>query len=200
MAKKLDIFSDEELAAMAAGGDSEAEEFLIRKYVGEVRGKAHLYFIMGGDSEDIVQEGMIGIFNAIRRFDPSRGVPFKPYMETCISNRIFTALESAGRQKHAPLNESISMSSEEYESCHGSESISEEPESSPEDLVVFKDFVESLSKNEGKLFSPLEEKVWKLYYTGYIYLEISKLLGKSPKSVDNAIQRIKKKITTYLNY
>ncbi len=199
MSKDFEKMTDEQLASLAAAGDSEAEEFLIRKYTGEVRSKAHVYFIMGGDSEDIVQEGMIGIFNAIRSYDPSRGVPFKPYMETCISHRIFSAIQSAGRQKHSPLNESLSMSSEEYESSHAAESLSAAPGTNPEEQVVFNDILETLSKNEENLFSPFEEKVWKLYYEGYSYIEISRILGKSAKSVDNAIQRIKKKITNYLN-
>jgi RNA polymerase sporulation-specific sigma factor len=197
--KDYNDFTDEELVEISVSGDSDAKEYLIRKYMSEVRSKARLYFIMGGDAEDVVQEGMIGILKAIHAYDESRGVPFHAFMNMCVNRQIYTAIESAGRLKNAPLNDFASLTTSEGETNPDVANIRCGFESQPEELLIYKDMVDDLINNAEKLFGPLELQVWKEYLRGKDYNEIAKTLGKSPKAVDNAIQRIKKKITGYLN-
>ncbi len=199
MANNYDGLGDEQLVELSANGDQDAKEFLIRKYMSEVRSKARLYFIIGGDAEDVVQEGMIGILKAIEAFDASRGVPFHAFMNTCVNRQIYTAIEKAGRLKHAPLNDFTSLTTPEGEPNPDLVNIQSGFESQPEELLIYKDMVDNLLSNADKLFGPLELQVWNEFLQGKDYMEIAQTLGKSPKAVDNAIQRIKKKITGYLN-
>ncbi len=198
MNRNLKNFSDEVLAKMAKEGDSFAEEFLIRKYMGKLKSKAHVYYIMGGDRDDLIQEGMIGIFKAIRNYDENLNVPFTAFMEMCINKQIYNAIESAGRMKHIPLNTSLSLNDDEGKHQVAVEKLKSSELEQPEKAVVFNDLMEEFSREESTILSPLELKVWKLYVKGHSYLEIATILEKSPKTIDNALQRIRKKISAHL--
>lgn len=176
-------YSDEELCRLAACGDRGAEETLVKRYLRMVRMCARPYFLAGGDSEDLIQEATFGLLKAIREFDPNRDAKFKTFAEVCIRNRIRSAVATASRSKHAPLNESVPF---------------ETPmlgiEASPEELYISREEeAERLTKLDQKL-SPLERKILELFLHGLSYREISEQVGRPIKSVDNAIQRIRRKV------
>ncbi len=193
--------TDEQLVRKAQEGNLEAEEYLIRKYKDMVRSRAQLYFIMGADGEDVVQEGMIGLFKAIKSYKDERDTSFHTFAELCINRQIITAIKIANRMKHSPLNTSISLNrplSEEDAEATLEETLRSDSNSDPEAQLMVKDVVKSIISNEEKIFSPFEMQVWSEYLQGKEYKEIAQSLGKSPKAVDNAIQRTKKKILAYL--
>lgn len=194
-------YSDEEIVRLAQNGDERAEEYVIRKYKDVVRSKAHLYFIMGADNEDIVQEGMIGLFWAIRSYDPQRQASFRTFAELCISRQIFTAIKRASRQKHLPLNESISLNrpiDDKETDKTLAEMISSDSNSDPEALYLLKEGLKDIGEKGSKIFSSFELRVWNEYLQGKTYIQIAESMGKSPKAVDNALQRMKKKLENYL--
>ena len=193
--------TDEVLAGLARAGDREAEDILIRRYVEMIRGKAHLYFIVGADSEDVIQEGMIGLFKAIHDYSGNREATFKTFAELCINRQILTAVKTASRRKHQPLNDSVSLSTPVDETGGGTleESLGGDMASNPE-VVFMENTLSSLLTDENStLFSSMERRVLKEYLAGRKYPEIAKLLGKSYKTIDNAMQRIRKKINEYVN-
>lgn len=197
------ILTDEEMVKMAQEGSVTAEEFLIKKYKDLVRQKSNTYFIIGGDREDVVQEGMIGIFKAIRGFDFDKDVSFKTFAEVCINRQIISAIRNANLQKHQILNESLSLSSDndpEGEQKTLEERLPARKGDDPETLMLMKEIGQYLKEESHEIFSPLEQKVWDKMLQGKTYQEIAEELGKSAKSVDNATQRIKKKIYGYLGY
>ena len=177
------ILTDEQLVKMAQEGSETAEEILIEKYKSLAKGKAKIYFIVGAEAEDVVQEGMIGLFKAIRNYDPEREASFKTYADTCINSQIITAIKNANRKKHQPLNENLLRDSEE---------------NNPEVLTLIKEVVDCLKAQDSGIFSEFEWKVWSEKLKGRPYTEIASLLNKSPKSIDNALQRIKKKVLLYM--
>ena len=193
--------TDEVLAGLAQAGDGEAEDILIRRYVEMVRGKAHLYFIVGADSEDVIQEGMIGLFKAIHDYSGNREATFKTFAELCINRQILTAVKTASRRKHQPLNDSVSLSTPVDETGGGTleESLGGDMASNPE-VVFMENTLSSLLTDENStLFSSMERRVLKEYLAGRKYPEIAKSPGKSYKAVDNAMQRIRRKISEYMN-
>ena len=199
----LDALNDEQLVDLAKSGDLDAEEHLIRKHKDLVRRKSQFYFIIGADADDVVQEGMIGLFKAIHSFDPEGGAAFKTFADMCINRQILTAIKTASRKKHEPLNESVSLndpvSVTDAESQNESgvtlqEMIRGSREMEPEQELMMKALLEEISSNENNVFSSLEMEVWKLYSQGRNYREIADILDRSPKTIDNAIQRTKKKI------
>ena len=197
------ILTDEEMVKMAQEGSVTAEEFLIKKYKDLVRQKSNTYFIIGGDREDVVQEGMIGIFKAIHGFDFDKDVSFKTFAEVCINRQIISAIRNANLQKHQILNESLSLSSDndpEGEQKTLEERLPARKGDDPETLMLMKEIGQYLKEESHEIFSPLEQKVWDKMLQGKKYQEIAEELGKSAKSVDNATQRIKKKIYGYLGY
>ncbi len=201
--EKYNILTDEEMVKMAQEGSVTAEEFLIKKYKDLVKKKSSTYFIMGGDREDVVQEGMIGIFKAIREFRDDRNASFKTFAEICINRQIISAIRTANLQKHQILNESVSLSSDhdpEGEEKTLEERLPAKNHDDPETLMLMKEVGEFLKQDAGNFFSPLEKLVWERMLQGKTYQEIASELDKSPKSVDNAMQRIKKKIYSYLGY
>lgn len=177
--------SDEELCALVAAGCRDAEEELVKRYFRAVRICARPYFLAGGDSEDLIQEAMFGLLKAIREFDPGRDARFKTFAEVCIRNRIRSAVANAARNKHAPLNDSIPFEPPMLGSG-----------SSPEELYISRE--EELERLErlDKQLSPLERKVLKLFLLGLSYQEISGQVGRPMKSVDNAVQRIRRKVAS----
>ncbi len=199
----FNILTDEELVKMAQEGSATAEEFLIAKYKGLAKIKSNMYFIIGGDKEDVIQEGMIGIFKAIREYRDDKEASFKTFAEVCINRQIISAIRRANMQKHQILNESLSLNYEkgDFEEAETLEEIfTSKDDSNPETLMVMKEVGEFLKADGGDFFSPLEKKVWNEILQGKTYREISETLGKSQKAVDNAIQRIKRKIYGYLGY
>lgn len=201
MSKNYRLMTDEVLAGLAQAGDREAEDILIRRYVEMIRGKAHLYFIVGADSEDVIQEGMIGLFKAIHDYSGNREATFKTFAELCINRQILTAVKTASRRKHQPLNDSVSLSTPVDETGGGTleESLGGDMASNPE-VVFMENTLSSLLTDENStLFSSMERRVLKEYLAGRKYPEIAKLLGKSYKTIDNAMQRIRKKINEYVN-
>lgn len=177
-------FSDEELICRLRAGESSIEEYLLEKYKPFVKSKSRALFLVGGDKEDLIQEGMIGLFKAIRDFNPENGAPFAAFAKLCVGRQLYTAIEAAGRMKNAPLNAYISLSEE-------SEHL---PEYNIEEEVIEKTSYQQLYAKMMMVLSAMEKEVLDLYLDGKDYTEIAKILGKSHKSIDNALQRIKGKI------
>lgn len=201
MSKNYRLMTDEVLAGLAQAGDREAEDILIRRYVEMIRGKAHLYFIVGADSEDVIQEGMIGLFKAIHDYSGNREATFKTFAELCINRQILTAVKTASRRKHQPLNDSVSLSTPVDETGGGTleESLGGDMASNPEAVFMENTLSLLLTDENSTLFSSMERRVLKEYLAGKKYPEIAQSLGKSYKAVDNAMQRIRKKISEYMN-
>lgn len=194
-------YTEEELVKFAQGGDVVAEEYLIRKYKDVVRGKAHLYFMVGADSEDIMQEGMIGIFKAIKGYNETKQASFRTFAEICINRQIITAIKRATRLKHSPLNTSVSLSrpiSETDPMKTLEETLSSNSNTDPEALLLLKEELDYIEGNGAEIFSDLELRVWNEFLQGKTYLEIAHITGKTPKAIDNAIQRTKRKMELYL--
>lgn len=197
------ILTDEEMVKMAQEGSITAEEFLIKKYKTLVKQKSSTYFIIGGDKEDVIQEGMIGIFKAIREYRDDRNATFRTFAEICINRQIISAIRNANLKKHQILNESVSLSIDndpEGEMKSLEERLPSKQDDDPETLMLMKEVGEYLKKDKDEIFSTLEKNVWDKMLQGKNYQEIAKDLKKSPKSVDNTMQRIKKKIYAYLGY
>jgi len=193
----------DELALLAKNGDDEA---LLRIYAESrdmLRSMANLYFMVGADRDDVIQEGMIGLLGAIRTFDPGAGASFKTFAELCVKRHIINAVKMAGRQKHKLLNESVSIeaavgSPNESAGHDGTASLEDTllaPQTSdPEQIVLLADLLVYVENNSKELFSGMERLVWHAYSRGNSAAQIAEQLGKSPKSVGNALTRIKSKI------
>jgi len=190
---------DEALITLLREGDSAAEEELYERYKNVVRAKARTYFLMGGDKEDIIQEGMIGLYKAARDFQPERAGAFSAFAELCITRQIITAIKSATRQKHIPLNSYVSLnkplSSGEPGRTLG-DILSAITVSDPEEMLINRERYDAMSRKIEALLSRLERDVLLLYLEGRPYVEIAEILGRSPKAIDNALQRVKRKLET----
>ena len=182
-------------------GDDAAQEFLLNKYKNFVRSKARSYFLIGADHEDIVQEGMIGLFKAIRDFRPDKLSSFRAFAELCVTRQIITAIKTATRQKHIPLNSYVSLNKPIYDEESDRtllDVISEEVPSDPEAMLIDREDLSFIEGRIGEMLSDLEKQVLVLYMEGKSYVEISRAMGRHVKSVDNALQRIKRKLQKYL--
>ena len=189
--------SDEEIVLQAKHGSEHAQEHLLGKYRNIVEGKARSYFLIGADHEDIVQEGMIGLFKAIRDFRNDRLLPFRAFAELCISRQIFTAIKAATRQKHIPLNSYVSLHTNLFDSDSDRtliDTIAETETTDPEDTVISQQFSDDLRKRIRRDLSELESAVLRSHLEGQSYQEIAMGLRRRVKSVDNALQRAKRKI------
>lgn len=198
---RLHILTDEQLVKMAQEGSDTAEEILIEKYKGMVKNKAKTYYIAGADSEDVVQEGMIGLFKAIRSFDAERQTAFKTFADTCVNSQILSAIKKANRKRHKPLNESVPLEKNQEDEKDGAlldQMINTSSNNDPEVLLIIQEIMDYLRAYDNRLFSDFERQVLREKMKGMNYIEIAELLGRSPKSVDNALQRIKKKIVAYI--
>ncbi len=194
-------FKDEEIVKFARQGNVYAEESLIQKYKKFVKNKAKAYFLIGADREDIIQEGMIGLFKAIRDFDESRLATFKAFAEMCITRQIITAIKSATRQKHIPLNSYVSLSKPIYEENSERtlmDMLSSEKVTDPETIIVFKEEIDYIESKVAGSLSKLEWKVLREYLLGKSYQEIAENMDKPIKSIDNALQRVKRKLEAYV--
>ena len=189
--------SDEKLVTLAMNGSKEAQELILNRYKNFVRAKARTYFLVGADSDDIVQEGMIGLYKAVRDFKADKLSSFRAFADLCITRQIITAIKTATRNKHLPLNSYISLNKPIYDDDSERtlmDVITEETVSDPEELMLHKEAVASIEVKIGKELSFFEKSVLELYLDGRSYQEIAEILGKHVKSVDNALQRIKKKL------
>ena len=193
--------SDEDVVQLCHEGDAEAEEYLLNKYKNFVRSKARSYFLIGADHEDIVQEGMIGLYKAIRDYRPERLSSFRAFAELCITRQIITAIKTATRQKHIPLNSYISLNKPLYDEESDRtllDIIMEGSAGNPEDLIINQENLGNIHQKINEVLSPLEQEVLSEYLDGKSYQEIAKNLGRHVKSIDNALQRVKRKLEKYL--
>jgi len=193
---------DEELVSAAREGDDRALGTLLEKYRGFARSKARSYFLVGADREDIVQEGMIGLYKAIRDYNPELQTSFRAFAELCITRQIITAIKTATRQKHGPLNNYVSFSrpvltDDEGERCLG-DMLPVVSVSDPADLVISAERIRALQQHFDDVLSDLEAEVLRLYVDGKSYQEIAEVLQRHVKSIDNALQRIKRKLDMHL--
>lgn len=195
--KKFEAMTDENIAVLASKGDKEATDYILCKYMDFVRSKTRGYFLIGADTEDIIQEGMIGLFKAVRDFNTEINTSFAAFANLCIKRQIITAIKSATRKKHIPLNSYISLNNKVYDEDDDTtllEVLIDKVGLSPEDILINR---ESYQNTENKIVSVLstyETDVLLLYLEGKTYATIARELGKTEKSIDNALQRIKKKI------
>ena len=184
--------SDEQLQSLAASRQSGAEEALAERYIRLVRVCARPYFLIGGDSEDLIQEGMLGLLSAIREYDPEKGASFKTYAEVCIHNRIQSAIRSAGRKKHAPLNDGIPL--DDVLSDESKSQGAQYFQRSPEEQVLARETEKEFSSIYSRCLSRFEAGILDLYLDGLSYQEIAVSTGRNIKAVDNAIQHIRRKL------
>lgn len=197
----LEKMDDEEIIELVHQGYSEALDFLIHKYKNFVRAKARSYFLIGADKEDIVQEGMIGLYKAIRDYKEDKLTTFKAFAELCITRQIITAIKTATRQKHIPLNSYVSLDKPIYDEESDRtlmDVISGTKMLDPEELLINREEFDSIEEKMNELLSDLERKVLALYLDGQSYQEISEELNRHVKSIDNALQRVKRKLERYL--
>ena len=187
-------FSDAQLHGLAVSGDRIAEEELVKRYMQLVRACSRPLFLAGGDSEDLIQEGMFGLLSAIKEFDPMNGSSFKTFAEHCIKMRLYSAIKSASRMKHFPLNDGMSLEQLSEESNSQLSACNESFHRMPEDLILARESKEELYNALSHCLSKLESKVLDLFLDGLSYQDIASRLGKDTKSVDNAVQRIRHKL------
>ncbi|WBW99696.1 RNA polymerase sporulation sigma factor SigH [Oceanirhabdus sp. W0125-5] len=193
---------DEELVLKAKEGDKKAEEYLIQKYQSFVKSKAKSYFLIGADKEDIYQEGMIGLYKAIRDFKPDKLSSFKAFAELCITRQIITAIKTATRQKHIPLNTYVSLNKPIYDEESDRtllDILSGVKVTDPEELVISAEEVSHIEHEIGEVLSDLEMEVLMAYLDGKSYQEIACDLDRHSKSIDNALQRVKRKLEKCLD-
>ena len=192
---------DEELVGMAKADCAIAMNYLITKYQYLVRGKARSYYLIGADNDDIVQEGMIGLYKAIQDYDEERLTPFKVFAEICITRQIITAIKTATRQKHIPLNSYISLSKPMYYEETGNtllDMISGKRTTDPEALIITREELDLMEKKTEELLSALELQAFNLYIEGMSYQEIADETDRHIKCIDNALQRGKKKLDKHI--
>ncbi len=188
--------SDEALIARIRQGDRTAEGLLYDRYKQLVRSRAHSYFLIGADHEDLVQEGMIGLYKAVCEYDESKAASFKSFAELCITRQILSAIKQATRKKHGPLNNYVSLN--RSETSDGDLTLLDTVRSlsvaDPEDVVIGRENFDQLMQHLNNVLSPMEQRVLNLYLCGYSYPQIAAKLEKPAKSVDNAMQRVKRKL------
>ncbi len=192
-------YSDEELLIRLRDGESGITDHIMNKYKNLVRSKAKSMYILGADSEDLIQEGMIGLFKAVRDYDTGRDASFSTFADLCVSRQMYTAVQASRRKKHIPLNNYVSLYGNVSTDHEGEEEalvnvLAADFEQSPEELVIDQENVDRLEMIIDKELSSFEKQVLDLYLTGMGYQQIAKVLGRDDKSTDNALQRIKTKI------
>ncbi len=196
--EKYEDLTDEELIALFRDGDQEAMEKLLIKYKEMVLGKARSMYILGGDSDDLIQEGMLGLFKAVRDYDSGRDASFRTFAQLCVTRQLYTAVKASSRKKHLPLNTAISLSrpvredgeeEEEFLDC-----LEADASSNPEVYLIGQEEMERLEEKIERELSPFEKQVLELHLTGMGYVEIAHVLNRDEKSTDNALQRIRTKL------
>lgn len=185
--EKWEQLTDEQLIENINAGETFCMDVLIERYKRHVRNQARPLYLIGGDSDDLIQEGMLGLFKAIRDYCPEKSDSFEAFATLCISRQLYSAIQAAGRLKHAPLNSYVELSelSEHADGMKGK---------SPEDLLIDQENIQSLREEILKVATPLEQEILSDYLNGQSYTEIARRLGKDSKSIDNALQRIRRKL------
>ncbi|MGI6150972.1 MAG: RNA polymerase sporulation sigma factor SigH [Christensenellales bacterium] len=201
LAGRLNDILDEELIPIAREGEDKAIDELFKRYKNFVRAKARSYFLIGADREDIIQEGMIGLYKAIRDYREDKQSSFRAFAELCITRQMITAIKSATRQKHIPLNSYISLNKPVYDD--GSDRtlidmLSCSKSTNPEDLLIGREDYEAVESCIGEGLSKFEKQVLLLYLSGKSYQQIGAELNRQTKAVDNALQRVKRKLEKYM--
>ena len=202
MEKEYGNCSDEELILRLRDGEEAITDYIMDKYKNMVRSKAKSMYILGADREDLIQEGMIGLFKAVRDYDTGRDASFFTFADLCVSRQMYTAIQAAGRQKHMPLNTYVALYADGADGEDGLreaergllESAASRLEQNPEELLIDRENVKRLEEVMEKELSSFEKQVLDLYLTGMKYSQIARVLGKDDKSTDNALQRIKAKL------
>lgn len=200
MKEEYQQYSDEELMMSLQDGETGIIDFLMNKYKNLVKSKAKSMYILGADKDDLIQEGMIGLFKAVRDYDSGRDASFFTFADLCISRQMYTAVQASRRQKHIPLNTYVSLYATAKENAESEEDmalvnmLALKSEQSPEEMLIDKENVEQLERTIEKELSSFEKQVLDLYLTGMRYTQIAKVLGRDEKSTDNALQRIKSKL------
>ena len=187
---------DESLSDLARRGDRDAEEILVKRYNRLVRQLARPFYLAGGDSDDLIQEGMIGLICAVREYDGQRAASFRTFAEICIRNRLYSAVRAAARDKHTPLNQSVPLEMPFFDgqsSCFGAMAGE-----NPEDLIIGRERVQDALSDVRKQLSDFEAKILGYYLDGLTIREMAKAVSRSPKSVDNAVQRVRRKAARQL--
>jgi RNA polymerase sporulation-specific sigma factor len=198
---QFDLMTDEELVELVRENDTDALEYLINKYKNFVRAKARSYFLIGADREDIIQEGMIGLYKSIRDFRGDKLTSFKAFAELCITRQIITAIKTATRQKHIPLNSYVSLDKPIYDEDSDRtllDVICGTKVTDPEELFINREEFDDIECKISEILSELERQVLMLYLDGRSYQQISEDLKRHVKSIDNALQRVKRKLEKYL--
>ncbi|WP_333791932.1 RNA polymerase sporulation sigma factor SigH [Muricomes intestini] len=195
---KYDAVTDEQLISDFRNGNSEIMDYIMVKYKSMVRKKARAMYLIGGENEDLIQEGMIGLIKAVRDYNPSQKASFASFAELCVSRQMYTAIEASKRKKHLPLNSYISLyedrgNTDEEKSIPLIDTIEPEVENNPETLYFGKEYTEAFAEELKQNLSALENRVLYLHLMGTDYRTIAELLDKSPKAIDNALQRIRSK-------
>ena len=202
MYERFEGMTDEQIVKLAQASDGMALEYLLNKYKNFVRSKARSYFLIGADHEDIVQEGMIGLYKAIRDFKEEKLFSFRAFAELCITRQIITAIKTATRQKHIPLNSYVSLNKPIYDDESDRtllDVITEGWVSNPEDMLINQEDIGAIEGRIGEMLSSLEKQALARYLEGKSYQEISDEMGRHVKSIDNALQRVKRKLQKYLD-
>lgn len=200
MAERYDDLTDEEIIIQIRQGDNPGVDYLMEKYKNLVRKKARALYLIGGDSDDLIQEGMIGLFKALRDYDSGRDASFLTFADLCVSRQMYTAVQASKRQKHIPLNTYVSLYGSAGTNRDGEEEeslvnvLSDVAGTNPEDVVIDRENVIQLEQTIERELSGFEKQVLDLYLTGMSYQQIAKVLGRDDKSTDNALQRIKTKL------
>ena len=193
--KQYDKIKDEELIFRFKQGETEILDYLMEKYKNMVRKKARAMFLIGGDNDDLIQEGMIGLFKAVRDYQPEKEASFQTFARICVDRQIYNAIQNSNRQKHQPLNSYISLSQEDGEN---EEHLPDMWVENQESIIIDQENVRDLEQEITCTLSPMENQVLDYYLDGNGYTEIAKIMGKTPKSIDNALQRIRGKIKEQL--
>lgn len=200
--KRYDCLTDEELITLLRAGETDISDYMCNKYKNLVRKNAASMYILGAEPEDIIQEGMIGLFKAVRDYDAKNEASFYTFAELCISRQIYTAIQAAGRKKHMPLNSYVSLYSDAEADGDKVNSIEDYADSeifNPEQVFIDRENVEGIEQAIEKNLSAFERQVLDLHLTGLKYVQIAKILGRDEKSTDNALQRIRNKIKKILD-
>lgn len=188
-----EAFSDEELIEKLRQGENDITDYILEKYKPLVRKKTNAMYLIGGETEDLIQEGMIGLFKAIRDYRSDKDASFYHFAELCINRQLYSALEASNRKKHQPLNSYISLSDQDNQGAVAAELLVDQ-ERGPEQMVIEQELWEEYKKRLEQNLSKMENKVLQYYLDGNHYIQIAEIMGKSPKSIDNALQRIRQKI------
>ena len=189
---------DEELSALAKRGDRDAEETLVKRYTRLVRQLSRPYYLAGGDSDDLIQEGMIGLMCGVREYKGERTASFRTFAEICIRNRLYSAVRAAARDKHMPLNQSVPLEIPFFDSHISFFDAALISQTNPEDLLISREGVLDALSGVRKQLSEFEAKILGYYLDGLTIQEMAKAVSRSPKSVDNAVQRIRRKAARHL--